>query len=150
MKKTTHKVSPRIIPAYAGSTPFRLEVAPIVKGSSPHTRGAPPHRRGWVSGPVDHPRIRGEHHRGACLAPLRAGIIPAYAGSTRLDVQNLVLGDGIIPAYAGSTMSSTGSSHTYSGSSPHTRGALHAARDALVHREDHPRIRGEHDTAAMR
>ena len=96
-----------IIPAYAGST-------------SPST--VP------VSSCWDHPRIRGEHHRmdptitrrsgssphtrGALIAQhhhsRKAGIIPAYAGSTA-DASPFVAAMpwrplGIIPAYAGSTL----------------------------------------------
>ena len=134
--------APRIIPAYAGSTLAR-----------PGARG--PTR--------DHPRIRGEHScivdrqlarpgssphtRGAPVPGFSirpgAGIIPAYAGSTRWrwiaptrsEDHPRIRGEystglypaprktGIIPAYAGSTK------HVPS-ASPSTR--------------DHPRIRGEH------
>ena len=132
----------RIIPAYAGSTPWPCSSCPASsdhprirgehggfprramcrRGSSPHTRGAPPgHRR--APGPVR--------------------IIPAYAGSTRRDRRGATsaagssphtrgargrdrrrgLPGGIIPAYAGSTSC--------------TRGAGCSSAD-------HPRIRGEH------
>ena len=50
-----------IIPAYAGST-------------SP--------RRGSGGCATDHPRVRGEHAKGAVIVNRAAGIIPAYAGST--------------------------------------------------------------------
>ena len=152
----------RIIPAYAGST------------RPPRHRDRPP---------TDHPRIRGEHYNAHKVA-LEAGgssphtrgapdgavpdvpesrIIPAYAGSTALDVQDrltwrdhprirgehrvvgLVVGEGL-------------------GSSPHTRGAhlrRHKGEKAAwiipayagstfrgtggnVPYADHPRIRGEH------
>ena len=94
----------RIIPAYAGST-----------ARSPCT----------YPSMADHPRIRGEHldvqdrlspmagssphTRGArrlrSVRDRRAGIIPAYAGSTRKSSRGFSLG-GIIPAYAGSTTGS--------------------------------------------
>ena len=93
---------PRIIPAYAGSTP--------PTGST------------WTP-TRDHPRIRGEHPRGDRRRPGRRRIIPAYAGSTARPPSGIssswdhprIRGEhswsrkssgpwgGIIPAYAGST-----------------------------------------------
>ena len=72
------------------------------EGSSPHTRGAPFLRSPLKSLPGDHPRIRGEHFREVARERLRAGIIPAYAGSTLLFITE--------PNFS-------------EGSSPHTRGA---------------------------
>ena len=132
----------RIIPAYAGST---LDSVPAELPC-------------W-----DHPRIRGEHSsamrtcvptpgssphtRGALLhgrqAVRQAGIIPAYAGSTRHHPEPgapsgdhprirgehdeaykaSILVRRIIPAYAGST---------------------YIERGITWSSEDHPRIRGEH------
>ena len=152
----------RIIPAYAGSTDHpptgpgprsdhprirgehkdEEKTATIESGSSPHTRGALP--GGGVL--VDFP-----------------GIIPAYAGSTRL--QNCadpappdhprIRGEHFFPAFL---------ARSPSGSSPHTRGARRRrapprpaagiipayagstprASVLSVELTDHPRIRGEH------
>ena len=74
---------PRIIPAYAGSTP-----------------GTPrrPFRR-W-----DHPRIRGEHKCGSRLKTTNPGSSPHTRGA-RLWLVEIQLAARIIPAYAGSTRS---------------------------------------------
>ena len=110
-----------IIPAYAGST-------------SPATPGR---RR-----PGDHPRIRGEHaavllassvwagsspHTRGALAALASqahsiGIIPAYAGSTRLcDADRRRFADH--PRIRGEHQVLTVPGDALEGSSPHTRGA---------------------------
>ena len=153
----------RIIPAYAGST--SLPASPTLSAQ-------------------DHPRIRGEHHRQNRSPRTQSGIIPAYAGSTRMRRILSAYGIRIIPAYAGSTPANVRrhdprqdhprirGEHrrvarrcmAENGSSPHTRGALHAEHCAVRiggiipayagstvrrayrrHSEaDHPRIRGEH------
>ena len=132
----------RIIPAYAGSTPFvrsRLrggwdhprirgehdyaKRAPAgLRGSSPHTRGArsPSATPGTCS--VDHPRIRGEHQACPSPPPRRRGSSPHTRGARRGPGPPRGLAR-IIPAYAGSTTSSP----------PPAAGP-----------GDHPRIRGEH------
>ena len=114
-----------IIPAYAGSTIVADTPQGAQAGSSPHTRGA--RLPGWrlPIGSRDHPRIRGEHVRGALGGAVAYGIIPAYAGSTTisrlmirplrgssphtrgaLNATGVLIGAlGIIPAYAGSTSS---------------------------------------------
>ena len=51
----------RIIPAYAGSTTYRVQKAVAYRGSSPHTRGAPCCAPCSSCRSRDHPRIRGEH-----------------------------------------------------------------------------------------
>ena len=110
-----------IIPAYAGSTPPR------------------PGRARWD---WDHPRIRGEHGRGGGKngflsgssphtrgalrdgdqARERAGIIPAYAGSTRpLHRRWPVTRDH--PRIRGEHTSYDSAVRFLRGSSPHTRGA---------------------------
>ena len=152
----------RIIPAYAGSTADRATSAgrardhPRIRGehlpddvrfnvdggSSPHTRGAPRRRR-W--------------------RPAGRWIIPAYAGSTAVDVQaRLTWRDH--PRIRGEHMMPEATIAAICGSSPHTRGALELSRMAsrrhgiipayagsTCRREtpdspgpDHPRIRGEH------
>ena len=131
----------------------------------------------------DHPRIRGEHRalgprgtstrgssphtRGARqpfkTAPLRNGIIPAYAGSTSLgSCRRGGLWDH--PRIRGEHQSAMMTYLTLSGSSPHTRGArrglpktaqpdriipayagsTRARRRQCAAEQDHPRIRGEH------
>ena len=160
------RLSPWIIPAYAGSTPFAR--------SCPRSAG-------------DHPRIRGEHspslnfaHRSRGSSPHTRGaqgvglrprgglrIIPAYAGSTRAGHPPSSLGRDH-PRIRGEHIVAWMAKHEGDGSSPHTRGAQ-AADSKLLHsngiipayagstpgdtrssaREpDHPRIRGEHAALA--
>ena len=76
----------------------------------------------------DHPRIRGEHLRPFCFAAVLLGIIPAYAGNTRL---------------------SCAVSGAHAGSSPHTRGTPWTRSPAPSWTRDHPRIRGEHVARPM-
>ena len=152
----------RIIPAYAGSTNrqgggvgarrdhprirgehlHRRRHRPGYQGSSPHTRGA---------------RVPGDDE-GAV-----AGIIPAYAGSTRHSrPRRIRLPDH--PRIRGEHREILGDHLRMHGSSPHTRGAperrprhLQSPRiipayagstsphlDAAKGSGDHPRIRGEH------
>ena len=152
----------RIIPAYAGST----------------TAGAV-----RVRGRRDHPRIRGEHHgwegwqlasegssphtRGApgrCGRPRHLSrIIPAYAGSTVVDIAEQPH-EGDHPRIRGEHTCNSRWVPLMTGSSPHTRGAqglgeicdklgriipayAGSTRDphlAKTPQRDHPRIRGEH------
>ena len=132
----------RIIPAYAGSTGGGWAWLTIGGGSSPHTRGARAGRGLRLHGDriipayagsttsrlprplpeTDHPRIRGEHGRGALATTDEDGSSPHTRGARRLGRAG-VGAVGIIPAYAGST----------------TRAGR--ARPAAG---DHPRIRGEH------
>ena len=156
-----------IIPAYAGST---AECS------------------GMSGQATDHPRIRGEHHTGSGPWLSRSGSSPHTRGA--LDPGHYVYQDRIIPAYAGSTRS-TGAGQSAEmdhprirgehrltrpgvlaehGSSPHTRGALHAdaergeglriipayagstrrRRSGTRRVGDHPRIRGEHHLFSFR
>ena len=152
----------RIIPAYAGSTD-RVDGA----------------REEWR----DHPRIRGEHSCSIVLSYVVVGSSPHTRGARRFPCC-LAFQFRIIPAYAGSTPSGTSLRETsrdhprirgehsnaalygrsWSGSSPHTRGAparpSHKAavpgiipayagstrKTPSTHspQQDHPRIRGEH------
>ena len=73
----------RIIPAYAGSTKIR------------------PSR---VRRTSDHPRIRGEHIYNNLKVPEQAGSSPHTRGAHRQDRDPRAVA-GIIPAYAGSTRS---------------------------------------------
>ena len=136
-----------IIPAYAGSTQFRVwglskyrdhprirgEHRPSsrdplpARGSSPHTRGAPQLTGDCDEIPLDHPRIRGEHCPQMFVDTIRGGSSPHTRGAPRhLHLRRQA--SRIIPAYAGSTPP--------------------AARVAWVG-PDHPRIRGEHMCRAM-
>ena len=156
-----------IIPAYAGST-----------AASPAS----------TSPGRDHPRIRGEHSsfilrtslssgssphtRGArCRGNLRcarAGIIPAYAGSTR-QRQQRGCSSRDHPRIRGEHSGARTRKYITPGSSPHTRGAPprgHGGRlqagiipayagstrtrtRSTSKRRDHPRIRGEHCEPAL-
>ena len=73
--------SPRIIPAYAGSTNFKIFCLNQNK---------------------DHPRIRGEHGRVVFLAADVVGSSPHTRGARR-QIADGADRHGIIPAYAGST-----------------------------------------------
>ena len=92
----------RIIPAYAGST-----------------RTCPPAGRPGS----DHPRIRGEHDDSDQYSIDGLGSSPHTRGALQL-IDLGVVRAGIIPAYAGSTTVAECRPRTLSGSSPHTRGAL--------------------------
>ena len=91
----------RIIPAYAGST---------VAEQCTH----------WVSS--DHPRIRGEHLPRNRFRDDRHGSSPHTRGAHLQQPQSTRTG-GIIPAYAGSTAMNVWKACFSPGSSPHTRGA---------------------------
>ena len=122
------QIGPRIIPAYAGSTPacgtcqwFRRDhprirgehaecsgISGQATGSSPHTRGAPAGCRGR-----------------SCTGR----IIPAYAGSTAPDVMfGALIRDH--PRIRGEHKTGFPALWISDGSSPHTRGALEVFRMA--------------------
>ena len=151
-----------IIPAYAGSTRFRLTVRR-------HCR--------------DHPRICGEHASWSRCPMARAGSSPHMRGA-RNPLQRAYLDQRIIPAYAGSTcppvlfdychrdhpricgehLACWPAMIVFQGSSPHMRGARGRRSPAVAGcriipayagstgprgscggcRGDHPRICGEH------
>ena len=158
------EVPRRIISAYAGSTSAQprtwigiwdhprlrgehkpcvtyLHVAP---GSSPPTRGAHPLEGGRGAGrriipayagstcirhtqvarPGDHPRLRGEHSSGTSNSWPVSGSSPPTRGALLVRGRQRAHGR-IIPAYAGST-------------SP--------APPSPSRQEDHPRLRGEHES----
>ena len=159
---SSHEVGVGIIPAYAGSTLTTSSFSLCV----------------W-----DHPRIRGEHislvripvrsrgssphTRGARVAGglrrIRAGIIPAYAGSTPSSSAPCPASQDH-PRIRGEHLHECYNSDGEAGSSPHTRGAragrrsgrnrlgiipayagsTRAGRKRSVACRDHPRIRGEH------
>ena len=120
--------SPRIIPAYAGSTTGDALENLSEQGSSPHTRGALVACATAQGSSRDHPRIRGEHD----------GIKNVIVSTLR-----------IIPAYAGSTLRIHHFGFLSLGSSPHTRGAPRMRREEMAKPKDHPRIRGEHPLAHL-
>ena len=113
-------------------------------GSSPHTRGARACVGSSGNPSWDHPRIRGEHRRGAADNDRRGGIIPAYAGSTATHVLPRYGVWGSSPHTRGALGTCAYIRYSLSGSSPHTRGALEPCANALEPSGDHPRIRGEH------
>ena len=137
----------RIIPAYAGST-------------------IPAAARRWPS--TDHPRIRGEHGHRPGLPPILAGSSPHTRGARGRGGRRRARA-GIIPAYAGSTRfieddSEEDEDHprirgehdvicmgwaTGPGSSPHTRGARPNTGAWAMRSTDHPRIRGEHFSSSL-
>ena len=157
----------RIIPAYAGSTAASRRSA---------------------SKTADHPRIRGEHDLMSSILDRLHGSSPHTRGAPR-DRRHRAPHGRIIPAYAGSTVAlifkfplhpdhpRIRGEHTphpslpsqTTGSSPHTRGALHAPGAAiaqwriipayagstrswaivLLTLADHPRIRGEHELVVV-
>ena len=118
---------------------------------------SPPTRR------ADHPRIRGEHVKNGTFSTGMVGSSPHTRGAPGfgavVDPES-----GIIPAYAGSTAVDVGPNRRRRGSSPHTRGAPYTRstatgrsgiipayagstaprRSTLWTVADHPRIRGEH------
>ncbi len=98
----------RIIPACAGSTDVDYGTTVECRGSSPHARGARWQALSRHARHRDHPRMRGEHQRGAVHVDREVGIIPACAGSTR-------------------RCRRPRGSRT--GSSPHARGARQCSRD---------------------
>ena len=112
-----------IIPACAGSTTLTYERDVTIAGSSPHARGARACGSILIPPKVDHPRMRGEHLERGRKAKVADGIIPACAGSTELELNK------------------TGS---FTGSSPHARGARDRSCPSNARSWDHPRMRGEH------
>ena len=88
--------------------------------------------------------MRGEHPGLRPQALEGAGIIPACAGSTRMEAGKRTKAEGIIPACAGSTHRLLLSNLNRMGSSPHARGAPSACRPCARSSGDHPRMRGEH------
>ena len=115
---------------------------PSAPGSSPHARGAPrqggpdAEHRGIIPACAgstrcrwparrscrDHPRMRGEHRRGASDMAAKLGSSPHARGAQAGTVAELAT-PGIIPACAGST---------------------HSRAWRMRTRGDHPRMRGEH------
>ena len=172
----------RIIPAYAGST-VRGKIPRLSRRIIPAYAGSTAGHATISNRTQDHPRIRGEHHALSHPKAVRGGSSPHTRGAPlhgdRVDVH-----PGIIPAYAGSTPmemcrcpssrdhprirgehdGSARISRVGGGSSPHTRGApvcaISARRRLRIipayagstwrvsgHARgcrDHPRIRGEH------
>ena len=91
----------------------------------------------------DHPRIRGEHDRGASAPRAGLRIIPAYAGSTIKGLWDGIK-SGDHPRIRGEHMLLPIVTKITGGSSPHTRGAHFVGRPPGEDHMDHPRIRGEH------
>ena len=115
----------RIIPAYAGST-SSLSLLDAAGSDHPRIRGE--HRHGFVGGGFpfgSSPHTRGAHGAGE-RDDLRRRIIPAYAGSTsdaRVECRPLM----DHPRIRGEHGDGAVLDPVDEGSSPHTRGARHAA-----------------------
>ena len=113
----------RIIPAYAGSTTrCRADPRPA----------------------SDHPRIRGEHARGAVVAALDPGSSPHTRGALHPTRRHRPR-PRIIPAYAGSTPPTCLRSRPAT-DHPRIRGEHTSPPHTAEPDSDHPRIRGEHVT----
>ena len=164
---------------------WRIFGSAVHKGIIPACAGSTSWRTARESGGWDHPRMRGEHSDPDSLIAVskgssphargarrrigsrrdRHGIIPACAGSTpRREIRLRRKGDH--PRMRGEHMSSFARRPSFSGSSPHARGARRAGRRELpaqriipacagstrASREwprpprDHPRMRGEHSS----
>ena len=96
--RATAKDHPRI----RGEHCVRESVPRTVQGSSPHTRGAPSISTCSPPPSPDHPRIRGEHESTMYCSPRDSGSSPHTRGA-RLRKGSGRGRAGIIPAYAGST-----------------------------------------------
>ena len=162
------EIRSRIIPAYAGSTPSRPPTRPATS-DHPRIRGEHSSRKSRPSGA----RGSSPHTRGAPVGvsrgTARAGIIPAYAGSTAVAIR-LAPPAPDHPRIRGEHSARPLVPYNENGSSPHTRGALSrpwrtpaskwiipAYAGSTCPRcgqpmcfGDHPRIRGEHMTMSVR
>ena len=151
-----------IIPAYAGST-IRVRTISSFLADHPRIRGEHAH----IPQRFRRPDGSSPHTRGARVAAReclpRLGIIPAYAGSTGMDLRPAVT-TADHPRIRGEHGDRGGEDGLYAGSSPHTRGArpprpgktpasgiipAYAGSTKTGRRDgqrqrDHPRIRGEH------
>ena len=89
-------------PRIRGEHSWTRALMPAIVGSSPHTRGAPGHSTRAACSQLDHPRIRGEHSRESALNVKSPGSSPHTRGA-RGCAHDCRGRAGIIPAYAGST-----------------------------------------------
>ena len=142
-----HAVLAGIIPAYAGNTSDMSSERPDPRGSSPHTRGTQARALPSAASPRDHPRIRGEHGEEFPRAFRHAGIIPAYAGNTRLVKELEYCSGGDHPPHTRGTLDR----RTINQLSDFTRmipayAGDTAPKNATLQNlyQDHCRIRGEH------
>ena len=132
----------RIIPAYAGNT-LISSIFPLSARDHPRVCGE---HRTWCRAPDTNrgssPRMRGTQPIYAAH-PLRAGIIPAYAGNTGMADIGDALSSGSSPRMRGTPPIDDvhdrriGIIPAYAGNTPSTRCASHERRD-------HPRVCGEH------
>ena len=119
-KSGLKKLSPGIIPAYAGNTPL-LVVTPTE--------------------PWDHPRVCGEHDRCRRDKCVQRGSSPRMRG-TRFGRAGRYARHGIIPAYAGNTQHAS-PRLTYPGDHPRVCGEhMGMASPASVPKGSSPRMRG--------
>ena len=132
----------RITPAYAGNTDLLDR---------------------WDPRFQDHPRLRGEHFWQGFRRQRILGSPPPTRGTQEPEVKKTYL-DRITPAYAGNTMRKISPRSLPHGSPPPTRGTLYLYKyihyairitpayagntiyplHPIKHRQDHPRLRGEH------
>ncbi len=155
----------RLIPAYAGSTPYHHLTVPY-SPAHPRIRGEHPAYQ-WVRFPSDgsSPHTRGAHGQRLTRKDWHR-LIPAYAGSTRTSPVSAPASTAH-PRIRGEHSADEDVGHACSGSSPHTRGAPLAngasqpagrlipayagstlkATSKPSTNPAHPRIRGEHVNA---
>ncbi len=154
--------APGIIPAYAGSTIFKIVIEWIVKDHPRVCGEHPMTERRRQSNRGSSPRMRGAPGR-RTRPSRRLGIIPAYAGSTHCHrPPRLVRRDH--PRVCGEHPRAPPPARRYSGSSPRMRGAPDAEEPIRVDNGiipayagstkrsfalvivvgDHPRVCGEH------
>ena len=74
-------------PAFAGSTRAVRRQRIASPALPPPSRGAPLSRAAFTSLSTAYPRLRGEHDRCRSHQPRRAGLPPAFAGSTLRDLR---------------------------------------------------------------
>ena len=115
-----------IIPAYAGSTNTWDQLGPTNKDHPRVCGEHPPRRRAPCAGAGSSPRMRGAPHV-AVEHQTRAGIIPAYAGSTHGDAEG-VRAHGDHPRVCGEHEKRGGGDALHKGSSPRMRGAPYLMR----------------------
>ena len=103
-----HKVPFRITVVDEGSSPHvrgalgPVALAPVARGIIPACAGSTPQARSWTPRRRDHPRMRGEHSPGRCRLAHFVGSSP-HARGAPLARGHSGLARGIIPACAGST-----------------------------------------------
>ena len=141
-KSGLKKLSPGIIPAYAGNTPL-LVVTPTEPWDHPRVCGEHDRcRRDKCVQRGSSPRMRGTRF-GRAGRYARHGIIPAYAGNTQHASPRLTY-PGDHPRVCGEHMGMASPASVPKGSSPRMRGTRYVSGDRTAATRDHPRVCGEH------